>query len=232
MVASGHKLSRIVASHLAVIQLPQQRLLGAAPLGRKSMHLRLAVNKEGNMDDAFACFLEEFGPSFDKTEVTDETLNFYKNKLPSKLLKYWKMHGWCGYADGLFWTVNPSLNEAVLSNWLKGTKFSKTDNYHVIAISAFGDLFLWGETTGDSLTISSPVAHCSSRTPRFLGDRIDIGVQNFFASLTRDGLDISNTFQHALKKLGRLNDGELYGFVPALALGVPSTINHLEKSTL
>lgn len=43
------------------------------------------------MDDAFACFLEEFGPSVDKTEVSDETLNFYKNKLPSQLLKYWKM---------------------------------------------------------------------------------------------------------------------------------------------
>jgi len=64
-------------------------------------------------------------------------------------------------------TVNPGPYEAVLSNWLKETKLSKTDNYHVIAISAFGNLSLWGETTGDSLTISSSVAHYSSTPPFF-----------------------------------------------------------------
>lgn len=51
----------------------------------------------------------------------------------------------------------------------------------------------------------------------------------FFGGRDRKGNDFDNLFAPALKKLGRLKHDEMYGFVPALALGGPATLDHLQK---
>lgn len=70
-----------------------------------------------------------------------------------------KKYGWSGYADGLFWIVNPHDYSLIVSEWLKGTPFSEKDNYHLIALSGFGDMYLWGEETANSLLINSSLGH-------------------------------------------------------------------------
>lgn len=42
-----------------------------------------------------------------------------------------------------------------MASWLEGTKFERIDTYHLIARSAFGDRYLWGEKTGASLKITT-----------------------------------------------------------------------------
>ena len=54
-------------------------------------------------------------------------------------------------------------------------------------------------------------------------------MQVFFGSLSRDSNDFDGMFHPAFKKLGRLKHDEMYGFVPALALGGPATLEHLQK---
>lgn len=76
--------------------------------------------------------------------VPNSSIERYKNKLPEQLLKYWEDFGWCGYAEGLFWTVNPQDYESLLNTWLAGTEAFKRDNYYVIARSAFGNC-IFGE---------------------------------------------------------------------------------------
>jgi hypothetical protein len=57
----------------------------------------------------------------------------------------------------------------------------------------------------------------------------DEQVQKFFGFHRREEDDFAELFAPALKKLGRLKHDEMYGFVPALALGGPSELSHLQK---
>lgn len=181
------------------------------------------------MDEAFAIFLEEFGSPMERREVPDSSIQRYRGVLPDQLLEYWREHGWCGYGDGIFWMVNPQEYDGVLDSWLCGSEFETTDNYHVIARSAFGDLYLWGEATGASLKITSILSRYSVHKSKYVGDKMGKGVQAFMVSKRMDTNDYGGLFKPALKKLGRLGPDEMYGFIPAFMLGGPDDLKHLEK---
>ena len=57
----------------------------------------------------------------------------------------------------------------------------------------------------------------------------DKHIQMFFGTRKREVNDFADYFAPALQKLGRLKADEMYGFVPALALGGPSKFENLEK---
>ncbi|WP_416885664.1 GAD-like domain-containing protein, partial [Marinospirillum sp.] len=93
-----------------------------------------------------------FGPAMQSKVVPADKIARFRGKLPDKLLEYWQTYGWCGYAKGLFWTVDPDEWEPALEAWIGDTPFMEQDEYYVIARSAFGELYLWGRESGDSLT--------------------------------------------------------------------------------
>ncbi|WP_426151547.1 GAD-like domain-containing protein [Pseudomonas sp. DC3000-4b1] len=181
------------------------------------------------MDEDFQYFLKKFGAGFERREVPQASTERYKGKLPERLMKYWKFYGWCGYAEGLFWTVNPQDYEDVVKAFLEGTLFETRDTYHVIAKSGFGELYLWGEKTANCLKISSyfnkyfynPKTSDIHNGPR--------AVSFFFAFQTPSYNDMNDLFEPALKSLGRLKHDEIYGFVPALAFGGEPTLKRLRK---
>ncbi|UOD28074.1 DUF1851 domain-containing protein [Massilia violaceinigra] len=189
------------------------------------------------MDEDFASFLEEFGPVIDKRYVPSSTIERYRGKLPDQLISYWEEHGWCGYADGLFWTVDPQEYEPVLDAWIGDTEFMERDAYHVIARSAFGVLFFWGENTGSSLKIlpSYALAFPSTGAEEYiLEGKADDAIRWFFSAKDREYFDMEDDaekplFARALKKLGPLKPDEMYGFVPALAFGGSATLKNLQK---
>ena len=170
------------------------------------------------MNEDFEYFLENMGPAISKRRAPPSSLARFQGKLPEQLLSFWDEHGWCGYADGLFWTVDPQEYEPVLEAWIGNTPFMERDAYHVIARSAFGKLYLWGERTGDSLKVMAPGAYGFSRESIFQGDRLEFALRLF-----------ADLFSPALRWLGQLKHDEMYGFVPALALGGSATLAHLKK---
>ena len=181
------------------------------------------------MDEYFAFFLKKFGPAIERREVPISSIERYKGKLPEQLLDYWVEQGWSGYANGLFWTVNPQDYENLLGQWFAETKFSEQDNCHVIARSAFGKLYVWGERNGFSITITSSMARYVERESKFKGEALDMGVRVFFSSRSPEGKGFDDLFLSALKALGPLKFDEMYGFVPALALGGPMELKNLQK---
>lgn len=181
------------------------------------------------MDEDFAGFLEDFGPAIEKRHVPPSSIERYRNKLPNQLLSYWEEHGWCGYADGLFWTVNPQEYEPVLDAWIGETPFMENDAYHIIARSAFGELYLWGEKTGNSLNIFAPGAYCIPLSDKVAKKDINFAMQLFFGELDRRSNDFQGMFALGLDKLGKLHSSEMYGFVPALALGGKFSVENLQK---
>ena len=181
------------------------------------------------MDGVFARLIQKFGEPIDRQEVSESSIERYKGKLPNLLLEYWAEHGWCGFGEGIFWLVNPQEFEPVVTSWLEGTKLKDLDSYHLIARSAFGDLYFWGEETGASLKISSVVSRSVTQTSVLSKDQSDKRVQGFLLSKEVEHNDFGQLFKPALEKLGTLRHDEMYGFVPALMLGGSVALEHLEK---
>jgi hypothetical protein len=181
------------------------------------------------MDEIFSIFLETFGGPVDRQEVPASSIERYRGKLPNQLLEYWAEHGWCGYGNGIFWIVNPQEYEGVVASWLEGTEFEAFDIYHLIARSAFGDLYLWGERTGFSLKITSVLSRVVIKNLEITSEEMDRELQSFLLSRNVDSNNYGGLFKPAKKKLGTLRHDEMYGFVPALMFGGPDTLDHLEK---
>jgi hypothetical protein len=181
------------------------------------------------MDEIFAIFSKAFGAPLGRRKVPVSSIERYRGKLPNRLLEYWADHGWCGYGNGIFWIVNPQEYEGVVKSWLEGTEFEKRDVYHLISRSAFGDLYLWGEKTGFSLKITSIYSRCVVTHTNVTPEKMDRALENFIMSRNVDSNDFDGMFDSAFKKLGALKHDEMYGFVPAVMLGGPATLEHLEK---
>ncbi|EPM49790.1 GAD-like domain-containing protein [Pseudomonas syringae] len=180
------------------------------------------------MDEHYAFFLEKFGLAIERYEVPASSIAKYKNKLPDQLLDYWEEYGWSGYANGAFWTVNPQDYEYLLKSWLTTVDIPQ-ENYYVIARSAFGKLYVWGEKSGWCLTTSSYSARYFRRTSKFTGKKLDLGVKAFFSFIEPEHNDLEGLFQPALDHLGPLKSDEIYGFVPALVLGGQMELKNLQK---
>ena len=108
-------------------------------------------------DEDFAYFISKFGEATSRVDVPSDDIEKWRKHLPGQLLRYWNDEGWCGYANGLFWTVDPDDYEDIVDEWLADTPLEQLDSFHVIARSAFGNLYLWGEKTGDCVIIASNI---------------------------------------------------------------------------
>lgn len=181
------------------------------------------------MDKVFARFVEKFGGVTDRIEVPLSIVERYKGKLPNLWLEYWREHGWCGYGNGLFWIVNPQDYEGVVASWIQGTELEHRDTYHLVARSAFGSLYLWGEKTGPSVSIVSSYSRYDVQELELSDETMTKEVQNFLLSHDPEFSDFGNMFSRARKKLGTLAHDEMYGFVPAIMLGGSDAFDNLKK---
>lgn len=177
-----------------------------------------------------------FGPAISQSPVPDKTIEAYQGILPNKLLEYWKHNGWCGYGNGIFWTVNPEEWQDVLKVWIGQVDLPHKDNYHVIARTAFGGLFLWGEHSGASLRIYPAwgMIYPSFHIEEYLKDGSDFSIQLFFSGCKKEYMDFIDEdqnylFDRAVKKLGPLDENTIYGFVPALVTGGQAKLDNLQR---
>lgn len=190
-------------------------------------------------DEYFEMFLEEFGSPTVTVDATDQEVEAYRGVLPDQLLSYWKQVGFSGFRSGLFWITNPAEFEDVLEQFLDGTVFADNDNYHVIARSAYGQLYLWGEKTGYSLSV---IPHLNW-IKTVLGNeddisrgKADIAVQRFIGFRETQDIDIKNKtkslFPLILKKYGDLGKDEVMVFTPYLFMGGKKSPDNMAKENL
>jgi len=181
------------------------------------------------MDEAVSIFIDKMGSPTEYTPVPSAIIEHYKKILPERLLNYWQDHGWSAHAEGIFWMVNPAEYDGVVRSWLGDTEFEKKDNYHVIARTAFGGLYLWGEKTGHALKIESLLSRYCAQDLGTTEVNLDRESQIFFLAPSVEGSDFFSLFRRARRKLGLLKSDEMYGFVPALMLGGSEELENLEK---
>ena len=193
------------------------------------------------LDDRFAWFLKKFGEPQNVAPVIKEVVDKYRGHLPNRLLEYWQQYGFCGFKDGIFWIVNPDDYKDTMDSWLKGTGVDELDTFHVIARSGFGELFLWGEKTGQSWNIE-PV---NGRLFNQGNDEKDIAagkandrVQGFFSVIKVNSVNLEDVdtdeplFEQAVDKFGPLKPDEMFTFEPALFLGGEQTFQTVNKVNL
>jgi hypothetical protein len=171
--------------------------------------------------DAFDEFIAMHGPGIDCRPIRPETVQRYDKRLPQELLDFLGEHGFCGWAQGLIWFVDPDEFQDVMSEWLPDDKQSVP-----FARTAFGDLFLHGADGVRTLVVHSGEILPSS-------PRLDLFVQ--VALTDKDFLDSSlfrRVFKKALKRVGAPAADECYAFTPALALGGPGTPESVQKVKL
>jgi hypothetical protein len=190
-------------------------------------------------DEDFEYFISKFGEATHRMEVPEAAIERWQGKLPNQLLTYWGEEGWCGYADGRFWTVDPEEYEDMVDEWLDGSPLERIDTFHVIARTAFGMLYLCGEGTGRSAKVNCATnaifALQNSLTRKTPAD-LDWSIRAFFG-LSRDDCDLKDEsgnplFERALSTLGPLAPDEMYGFEPALVLGGKMRLENLRKVKL
>lgn len=187
-------------------------------------------------DEFFQSMIDNLGEATSRREVPAASIDKYQSKLPPALLGYWREEGWCSFADGLFWIVDPDAYKATLDKWLQGSGLAEIDNYHVIARDAFGSLYAWGERYQRKITVSSLAGGIVAlknqlRKPNPQPDR-SLGI--FLGSTSRDSLDFDDNqgkplFQRALAKLGTVAEDEMYAFEPALCIGGKADLEHMVK---
>lgn len=185
-------------------------------------------------DEHFEIFIEKFGEATTHVSIPIADLENCRSTLPPALLEYWAAEGWSGYGKGIFWLVNPDDYDDVLAEWIVGTPLERLDHFHVIARTAFGNLYLWGEKTGQSARIvpwDHAIYSLEKNLKRTLKDP-DLSLRAVFSSKSPKDVDISDEhgkslFEQALTTLGPLQPDEMYGFEPAILLGGRFTIDHL-----
>lgn len=188
-------------------------------------------------DEDFEQFIECFGEATQRALVPESSFAKWENVLPPALLEYWRSEGWACYANGLIWTVNPDEFEHLKDAWLEGTPLESFDRFHVIARSAFGNLYLCGERTGRSVSVI-----CSHHEILALKNRLkpkalaaqNLTIQSLFGASDPDDFDVSDPsgkllFSRAMRKCGPLDPDEMYGFEPALVLGGKPTLVNVRR---
>jgi len=191
-------------------------------------------------DKYFEYFIGKFGEPTSQVPVPAKAIEQWRGRLPEQLLAYWSNEGWCAYANGLLWTVNPDDFEDLVDEWLTDTPLEQADSFHAIARSAFGDLYVCGERSGANVTIccelNAITAFAKSLKPKS-DDSRDNSIRSFFASSNKTDFDLKDEhrtplFDRALAKLGPLQADEVYGFEPALVLGGEKRLENLAKLKL
>jgi len=191
-------------------------------------------------DETFELFVSEFGEATHRIEVPESSVEKWRGKLPDQLLRYWEEEGWCGYANGLLWTVNPDHYEDLIDEWLNGSGLEEVDAFHVIARTAFGNLYACGEKTGQCVTVacaSNVISALENELKQKTREDLDLSIRAFLAFSEPRDFDMHDDsgrplFERAVAHLGQLSADKLYGFEPALVIGGSKQLNNLSKLDL
>jgi hypothetical protein len=167
--------------------------------------------------EPFQRFLQTRGPAVDCRTPQPGCFERYQDRLPLPLIEEWKRSGWCSFANGFFWTVDPSDFTETLEDWSIPSAGSS-----VFARTAFGNLFYWNAGWAYSLDVHT-------RQVDRLVDRIEIVFDYLFCST--DYCDVLNypLYRAAVARLGQPLYDECFAFVPALALGGGGEIETIQK---
>lgn len=162
--------------------------------------------------------LDQLQTSTPGSPVADTMLTLWKGRFTDALLALWQRDGLARYHDDRLALVNPAGYESVLAALLAGSPLWGKDDFHVYAISPFGQMLICGERTGVELTLEPHEGYlCAPATLTLPASNIDRDrrLHDFLLALDAAELDVlaedgEPMFWRAREMLGPLGDGEIY----------------------
>ncbi|PIB11583.1 GAD-like domain-containing protein [Vibrio rotiferianus CAIM 577 = LMG 21460] len=158
--------------------------------------------------------------------------------MPKNLLTYWERHGWCGYNNGLYWTVNPNDYRDIIERLSAISQLDDPSENFVIARGAFGNLEIWNSKRGNVMSYYPVIGLLhqwhAEEMPEQSEEELELDMALFFESASsyrHDQVDEYEEplFERALEKLGPLAENEMYAFVPATCLDGKWLLENLQK---
>lgn len=172
--------------------------------------------------DNFEDFLKKHGPPTHREDVTAATIAAYQKALPAELIELWREQGFCGYARGFLWTINPDQLIDVMKEWFPRSKERKIP----ILRTALGDIVFWDKQGAHLLDVQRGDVHDIVN---------DVSVLFWYWLCDKKVLDKVleyPRFKKALLKYGSLGPDECYAFKLAPALGGDDSVNNMAKVKL
>jgi hypothetical protein len=139
------------------------------------------------------------------------------------MIGYWQKFGFSTFLDGYFQLVNPEDYAVPLTEWSKGAAFEGRNTYHVFSRTCFGDLRVWGETTGRDfhldILLDAFIIRKKNDAAGIAAGKANISGKDAFFDLDPKPGDLRDRLRRtAQQRLGSLGADQIYGFLPALQL--------------
>lgn len=172
-----------------------------------------------------------------KIEASKVLIEKYHDILPEELLYYWETYGFSSFKDGLIWLTNPDEYKELVAEYLKGTQFEDRKDLYVIARSAFGVLYVWESKKGETFILTSFVNMISfsmdadRKNLNKKEENIEMNKELSFSPESFDEEDGNDKplFERCLKKFGKIEADEMYGYKLSHYLGGKESIKNIEK---
>ena len=186
----------------------------------------------------FDNLVRKFGAPEAARRPTHEQLAELEGRLPTGLLAFWQAYGIGLWLGGKFQFCLPERFWPVSSSIFANDPQLGPGETHIIGFSALGELLAWNERHQRVLV---DLPRLAARVSKFndgeRGATRNYPIETALSRLDREGsFDVFEQtdaaeplFERARQGLGPLALGECYGFVPALALGGPARLEHLER---
>jgi hypothetical protein len=182
--------------------------------------------------DMFASLVAKLGEPERARKLPAAEIARYEGTLPASLLNFWRDHGRGSYQNGRFWICDPQPFGPALAEIFAGDREFDPDLMLVVGYTALGKLLIWHQTlkqvsvylTQSSVATVPPENRIDPATGKPFSDDFTIA-----AFVTGMRYYDEPLVAAAIVELGRLDEGEIYGFVPALQLGGTYDTDHLQR---
>jgi hypothetical protein len=197
--------------------------------------LMAAIGARAGEVDMFSYLVKTLGEPERARKVPDTEIADYVGVVPEALLRFWFEHGRGSYQQGAFWICDPRPLVSVLDEIFRGDAEFDPRQMTVVGYTAFGTMLIW-DRAKKQVSVNLLTSAVSSVLE---SKRIDVNTGKPFSDDFTIGTFITGMkdydeplFASALKRLGRLDEGEIYGFVPALQLGGTFEVESLHRMRL
>ncbi|WP_406231473.1 GAD-like domain-containing protein [Isoptericola jiangsuensis] len=193
-------------------------LLSKGPEARDHRDTCTAITDTDASASFVTSLLDQLRASTPGSPAADSMLTLWKGRFPDALLALWQRDGLARYHDDRLALVDPARYDAVLAAFLAGTPIWGKDDFHVYAISPFGQLLICGEQTGVELTLEPHEGYlCAPAAVTLPTSSVGRNrrLHDFLLTLDDPELDVlaedgEPMFWRAREMLGPLCDGEIY----------------------
>lgn len=182
----------------------------------------------------FDYIVAQFGAPSGGGPIAPDRLDSYREHLPQSLIDFYALHGQGLVLNGFFQFCEPTRYAPIAKAVFGDNTDLPGSRCHIIGFSAFGALSVWSEDHGTvSVHLVDGVSSCLSlfgRGAKLPPDQ-SVAVGLFQLDMeANDAFDADGKpmFKRALKALGPLAAGQVYGFVPLLSLGGPRRVENLK----